>query len=183
MLRLENTKDFPLYLQKAKTLYEAAFPPAEKMPFRLLLKKAQNSNASLFAVTDTGEFKGIAYTVWHKDIVFLFYLAVDEQSRGKGVGSDILRLIGEKFSNCRIVLNIEAPDENAPNNEERIRRKQFYLKNGFTEAGYQVKEYSVTYENLCISPRNRLVTKEEYAELIEAYLGKAMYFIYRQISK
>ena len=83
----------------------------------------------------------------------------------------------------RQVLNIEALDDNADNNDERIRRREFYVKNGFFGAGYNVREYSVIYENLCFAPKEKPVTKEEYTALIKAYLGPFMYPLYRKLSE
>lgn len=183
MSELKNIKQYREYIPQAKALYNRAFPLAERVPFNILLYKARGSNVKFFAVVDVAEFKGLTYTVWYNDIVFIFYLAVDEQARGNGIGSEILTLIKEEFPDCRLVLNIEALDEEAENNEERKRRRQFYVKNGFFSAGYNVREYSVIYENMCFGPNDRPVTKEEYTALIKAYLGKIMYPIYRKLSE
>ena len=183
MLKLVNLKQNKKYIQNAKELYNSAFPPAERMPFNLLMAKAKGSNVTFWAVIDEDKFKGLTYTVWHNDIVFIFYLAVAESERGNGIGTKILNLIKEQFLNCRLVLNIEALDESSDNNDERIRRREFYVKNGFFGAGYNVKEYSVTYENMCFSPDGRAVTKDEYFKLIEAFCGKLIYFFYKKMSK
>lgn len=183
MLELKNIKKNKKYIKKARSLYNSAFPSAERIPFDILLYKAKGSNVMFFAVVDKAEFKGLTYTVWYNDIVFIFYLAVEKQARGNGIGSQILKLIKEEFPSCRLVLNIEALDDNAPNNDERIRRREFYVKNGFYGAGYNVREYSVIYENLCFAPKERPVTKEEYNALIKAYLGPFMYSLYRKLSE
>lgn len=183
MLELKNIRYNKEYYKAAKELYLSAFPSAERMPFRVLYKKANCSSVCFFAVTEDGDFKGIAYTVWHRDIVFLFYLAVAPQWRGKGVGSEILGLLKKEFDGCRFVLNIEQTDDSAPNNAERQKRREFYLKNGYVGAGYAVKEYSVTYENLYSPPDKKPVTQEEYFDLMRAYLGKPAFDLYRFISK
>ncbi len=183
MLKLADLKQNKKYTEKAKALYNSAFPPAERMPFNLLMAKAKGSNVTFWAVLDGEDFKGLTYTVWHNDIVFIFYLAVAESERGNGIGTKILSLIKEQFSNCRLVLNIEALDENSSNNDERIRRREFYIKNGFFGAGYNVREYSVTYENMCFSPDGRTVTKNEYFKLIEAFCGKLIYFFYKKMGE
>ena len=150
-----------------KKLYNTAFPPAERIPFAILYRKAKGSNVTFFAVTQGDEFKGLVYTVWFNDIVFIFYLAVSPDARGNGIGSKILSLVKDKFPNCRLVLNIEALDENA----------------GFFGAGYNVREYSVIYENMCYSKDLIPVSKDEYTALIKAYLGKIMYYFYSKLSE
>lgn len=183
MLELKNIKENKEYIKRARTLYNSAFPSAERVPFDILLFKARGSNVTFFAVVDGAEFKGLTYTVWYNDIVFIFYLAVEKQARGNGIGSQILTLIKNEFPACRLVLNIEALDDNAPNNAERIRRREFYVKNGFFGAGYNVREYSVVYENMCFGASDKPVTKEEYIALIKAYLGPVMYPLYERLSE
>ena len=151
MLELKDLKNNKQYYENAKKLYNTAFPPAERIPFVILYRKAKGSNVTFFAVTQGDEFKGLVYTVWFNDIVFIFYLAVSPDARGNGIGSKILSLVKDKFPNCRLVLNIEALDENAENNDERIKRREFYVKNGFFGAGYYVREYSVIFEYMCYS--------------------------------
>ena len=183
MLKLVDLNQNKKYIQSVKALYNSAFPSAERMPFSILMHKSKGSNITFWAVVDDDKFKGLTYTVWYNDIVFIFYLAVAESERGNGIGTKILSLIKEQFPNCRLVLNIEALDEESDNNAERIRRREFYVKNGFFGAGYNVKEYSVTYENMCCSKNNEPVSKEEYFKLIEAFCGKIIYFFYKNLSK
>ncbi len=183
MLELKDLKNNKQYYENAKKLYNTAFPPAERIPFAILYRKAKGSNVTFFAVTHGDEFKGLVYTVWFNDIVFIFYLAVSPDARGNGIGSKILSLVKDKFPNCRLVLNIEALDENAENNDERIKRREFYVKNGFFGAGYNVREYSVIYENMCYSKDLIPVSKDEYTALIKAYLGKIMYYFYSKLSE
>ena len=183
MLKLIDLKQNKNFIKNAKELYNSAFPSNERMPFNLLMLKAKGSNVTFWAVVDDGVFKGLTYTVWYNDIVFIFYLAVAKSERGNGIGTQILSLIKQEFPNCRLVLNIEALDENSDNNDERIRRREFYVKNGFFSAGYNVREYSVTYENMCFSPDNKTVTKPEYFSLIEAYCGKLIYSLYKKMSE
>ncbi|MFU2520244.1 MAG: GNAT family N-acetyltransferase, partial [Clostridiales bacterium] len=90
MLELKNIKKNKEYIKKARSLYNSAFPSAERIPFDILLYKAKGSNVTFFAVVDKAEFKGLTYTVWNNDIVFIFYLAVEKQARGNGIGSQIL---------------------------------------------------------------------------------------------
>lgn len=183
MLKLVDIKENKNYIKNVKELYNSSFPTAERMPFNILLSKAKGSNVTFWAVVDEGVFKGLTYTVWYNDIVFIFYLAVEKSERGNGIGSQILSLIKQKFQNCRLVLNIEALDDNSENNAERIRRREFYVKNGFFSAGYNVREYSVTYENMCCCADNKVVSKAEYFKLIEAYCGKLIYAFYKKMSE
>lgn len=81
MLELKDLKNNKQYYENAKKLYNTAFPPAERIPFAILYRKAKGSNVTFFAVTQGDEFKGLVYTVWFNDIVFIFYLAVSPDAR------------------------------------------------------------------------------------------------------
>lgn len=164
-------------------LYKKSFPLAERMPYFILKSKSKQQNADFFKIYDGNELIGLWYGVTCKDIVFIFYLAINENCRGKGYGSRVLQLIKEKYSECRIVLNIEELDENSPNYEQRLKRKAFYSKNGFFLLDYKIKEGSVIYNNLCYSESGKAVTQQEYYELIKSYLGRGLYCIYKFISR
>ena len=89
--------------------------------------------------------------------------------------------IKRKNAGRRVILNIETLDEECDNREERVRRKNFYLKNGFNEAGYKTRENNVVYEMLYYGGS---VSEEEYSALIEKYLGKFFFkFYYKKIGK
>lgn len=76
---------------------------------------------------------------------------------------------------------IEEIDENSNNYNERVKRKKFYLNNGFKDLNYKVKEAGVVYETLCYSPNNVMVSKEEYMEMMKKYFGKLISkYVYRK---
>lgn len=56
----------------------------------------------------------------------------------------------------------------APNQEERIRRKQFYLKNGMQETGLKVCLFGVPME---ILTDGSVITYEEYHEIYQDIAG------------
>ena len=87
MLELKDLKNNKQYYENAKKLYNTAFPPAERIPFVILYRKAKGSNVTFFAVTQGDEFKGLVYTEWCNAIVFIFYLAVLPAARGYDKGS------------------------------------------------------------------------------------------------
>ena len=87
----------------------------------------------------------------------ILYLAVNDKIRSKGYGSAILQCIKQRFSNKAIALNIEPLDPKSDNYAQRIKRFEFYLKNGFVDTHYQIlatttqfpiKEYKLTIKQL-----------------------------------
>lgn len=164
-----------------KALYNKAFPVQERMPYFILKYKSKKGNADFFKIYDDSIFVGLCYCVFYKDILYIFYLAVDESRRGKGYGSRVLQYIEEKYSDYRIILNIEEVTKNCSNYEQRLSRKAFYQKNGFFALDYNVKEGSVVYENLCCNKNGEGVSKQEYFEMMKSFFG-GFYIFYKFFS-
>ena len=136
-------------LSDIKTLYLRAFPPAERKPFYIIRKKQSEGSMEILSIeSDAGDFLGLAITILYKDIVLLDYFAVDDSQRNNGTGSSALRLLFERYSGQRFLLEIEAPDIPSENTPERIRRKAFYLRNGMTVMPFRVNLFGIEMEIL-----------------------------------
>lgn len=66
--------------------------------------------------------------------------------RGKGYVSAVIQSVKPRYSKYRIILNIKAVDPNNNKYEQRIKRKEFYERNGFKDANYSITESDVTYD-------------------------------------
>lgn len=154
-----------------KRLYRTAFPKEERAPLWFLLKKAKWQNIDFSAVYDGGKWVGIIYAVTDSMLTYVMYLAIQETERGSGYGSEVLKAIAKRYRGTRLVLSIEELNEAAPNYKQRVRRKEFYLKNGFQDLNCRVKEFGVTYELLSFGGN---VSKEEYKELIQSFRPKLL---------
>lgn len=157
------------HLAKAKALYYSAFPSEERAPWWVLKRRAKQGRAELLAAVDAGQFAGMAYVVTLNDMVYLFYLAVEEDRRGRGTGSEILTELKKKYSGKRLYLSREQLDSNAENYPQRESRYRFYLSNGFTDMGCCIKESTVTYDVMGVGGS---VTPEEYAQLMKSWSGR-----------
>ena len=186
MLKLDfiDAKHNKESIKDLKKLYKEAFPKNEQVPFWLLKRLSKKENVEFYGIYEESKFAGLVYNVIYKDIVFIFYLAIDKNARGNGYGGKILSSLKEKYKNHRIVLNIEEVDENRENFEQRKRRKNFYIKNGFYDLNYTIKEYGEDYEMLCYNEEGKHVSKEEYMCLMRNYFGDFLYnFVYKKISE
>ena len=119
----------------------------------------------LSAEDENGRFLGFAITILHKDIVLLDYLAVSPDRRGNGLGSQILEQLNHRYEGKRILLEIEDPDARCKNKEERLRRRSFYLRNGFAVQDYKVWLFGV---KMMILSHAGPVSFDEYHEIFEA---------------
>ncbi|MEO0538684.1 MAG: GNAT family N-acetyltransferase [Cyanobacteria bacterium P01_A01_bin.123] len=156
---------------KIKSLYENAFPKNERAPFWFLRHKAKQSNVSFNSLYDDESWIGLLYTIEYRDIILVFYFAIDAACRSGGYGTKVLTALRENHPDKRIVLNIEQIDERADNYAQRVKRKRFYGKNGYTSTGIIVEELGQPFEML-ISGGS--ITPEETREVYRSLLGKIL---------
>lgn len=155
-----------------RRLYSSAFPIAERAPFVFLQYRSKSNCADFFAVYDNEQFAGLVYNIYYKDLVYVFYLAVDADCRSKGYGSKILKEIQQRFKGKRLILSIEEVNPDSANYEQRKRRKAFYEKNGFRDSGVRVAELGVIYEVMLYGEQT---SKEEYMQMMKSFTGNIIY--------
>ena len=140
-MNLLYSNDFK-YKDKIKNLYIKAFPKEERFPFWILEECSKEKNSDLYAVSDNDIFIGMCYIVNCDNAYYLMYLAVQDELRNKNYGSKILKDLKEKYKN--LFLSIDKPID-----EISIKRKEFYLRNGFYDANIYYEDTGVWYEVLC----------------------------------
>ncbi len=176
MIRWVSICEQPACVARIKQLYVSAFPREERAPFFMLKRRSRSSMADLYALYDEEAFVGMVHTVYYQDVVFLFYLAIAEEQRGKGYGTQVLAEVKRRFAGRRVILNIEEMAEDKAGYEQRLRRKRFYLSNGLVESHYKTREKGVVYEMLHFS---RAASYEEYHALLRRYLGPVLFPLLR----
>ncbi len=157
--------DYP----KVKALYKSAFPREERAPFFLMKRRAQSGRGQLLIARDGGMFTGFAYIICHLDMAYLFYFAIVQGKRGAGYGTRILKELQEKYRGKRLFLAREQLDESAHNYEQRVKRHEFYLRNGFEDLHCKIKEASVVYDVMGIGGG---ISAQEYEALISSWSGR-----------
>lgn len=120
--------------KEVKSIYMEAFPKRERKPFFVLKHSVKRGKARVFTASDENGLLGFTVAIPYQNMVMVDYLAVSGKIRSKGTGSFIMQEICRYFSDKKVVLLIERLDEGAENREQRIARRRFYLKNGFTSA-------------------------------------------------
>lgn len=155
-------------LRWMKKTYIEAFPRSERKSFRLMKGKAKQGVMEFLIILEKHQPVGIAITVLHQDLVLLDYFAIHRSCRGKGYGSKALKLLRERYENRRFLLEIELPEEDVPNQAKRLKRKEFYLRNGMQETGIKVCVFQVPMEVLT---DGRPFTYEEYHGIYRDSIG------------
>lgn len=133
-----------IYLKKAGILdlpliyrrYRKDFPKAERKPFKTVLKSAADGKSDILLLYSGS--RRVAYTVVLTDseynAVLMDYLAVLPKERSHGYGSKIIQQLKKFYADkSGIIIEIEeiGKAETDEQNRQRVRRKEFYLRNGF----------------------------------------------------
>lgn len=127
-------------------LNKTAFPPDEYLSIENQLELQKKGVFTVWAVYFNSDFAGFVSLRFYKEMVYLCFLAVEENLRSKGIGSMILKKIEEIYTDKQLAVDFELIDSDAENNSQRIKRKNFYLRNGFTETGWGTRYFGVSYE-------------------------------------
>lgn len=134
-------------LSKIETLYATAFPREERAPFAMLLSDAPGNDFLAFREGET--FCGFCFSVTVGDLTHILFFAMDGALRDRGYGTQALALLGKYYAGQRLLADIEDPAEPAsPNPEQRRRRKQFYLRCGFSVSPVHYVWRGTAYEIL-----------------------------------
>jgi len=161
---------------KVIDLYKKAFPEAQRIPTWILRYKLRNGKVGFNIIYAHDTWIGLIYITEYKDIVFVQFLAISESYRSGGYGSKVMDSMKDTHSGKRIVLNIEELDKQATNYQQRLKRKAFYEKNGFSSSGYLVKEPGEQLEMLILGGS---ISKEEIEAMYKNLFGSILGFFFR----
>ena len=129
-------------------LYFQAFPEDERMPVWMMKAMTLRKGIDFDLYYLGGRLCAMTYCAVGEGICYVFYLAVESSLRDRGIGSFLLGQLRRDYPSHTVIVEIERPDSSAENNAERLRRKGFYLRNGFAESGREVSYGGVDYQVL-----------------------------------
>ena len=119
--------------EQIKQLYETAFPEGEQIPWEDLLRLVGEMPLDFTAYYDGEDFIGFTIVYPRKSFNWYWYFAVRQELRGKGNGQRILTQLIEHYKGQTFVLDMESPTQVCDNIDQRKRRHDFYLRNGFRD--------------------------------------------------
>lgn len=159
-----NYKD----LKEIERLYNNSFPKNERIDFERLLRMLDDDRR-MYVYLEDEKIISMAYFFIFEDIAYLGYICVEEELRNKGYGTVILNKIKEEYQGYRIGIDIEEVKQNSTNIEERVRRRDFYIRNGFVSTDIFYNFFFVDYEILSCGG---LIRKEEWQDLVRKHWGR-----------
>ena len=165
-----------IQMLKIRMLYREAFPKCERKPFSIIKAMTKKGKTDMWYFEDEGGFAGLCTTINGPDTILIDYLAVARKRRGTGVGSRMLQALLEHYKDFGVFLEIEELDDNAENSKERIRRREFYLRQGLVPMNTYANLFGVNMELLGV---NCQLSFDEYRDF---YLNNYGRFAYDHIT-
>lgn len=138
------------FWKQVNILAKEAFPPEEYLAPSELVKMAQSDHFDFLALLDEDGFVGFMVVMLYENMAYLFFLAIDAASRGKGYGSRAIETLKAEYPDKIHTVDFEMLDDSAPNKQQREKRRSFYLRNGYRETGLFLSYLGVDYEVFCM---------------------------------
>lgn len=173
MLTIQELKSDSLSFNDAKKIYLNSFPQKEQIPYEILKNNIVLGKAKFSGIFSDSQLVGIIYYTKYENLVYIFYFAIDFTIQSKGYGREAIKTIQRYFSNDKIILLVEEVSDDAENKEQREKRKQFYLRNGFVASGKIMTEGGVRYEML--HSKNADVSVAEYKKVTDHFFEDNSY--------
>ena len=114
----------------------------------MIRKMEKKGKTDVWYFEKNGSFIGLAATINSDDTILIDYLAIAKKHRTCGFGSEVLKLVREKYIGKGVFVEIESTFEECENKEERKRRKAFYIRNGMEEMNVLAELFGVNMELL-----------------------------------
>lgn len=147
-------------IEKINALNERAFPENERRPLEPLMDDP-TGHGEVVAFYEQGVFRGFAGLLSCHDISHIIYFAIEEENRGRGLGTRALEAMHAMKKGCRMIVDVEDESENAPNNAQRRRRIDFYRRSGYVPSEVR---YNWRDEDYVILVRGGGLTGAEFGE-------------------
>lgn len=149
-------------------LYESSFPAAERRKLDDHIRAFDDPLFFPLSAWEGAQLVGILF-YWEWDSYrYLEYLAVNDNLRGQGFGSELLRHLRD--SDHTIILEIDPLS-----NELSVRRLQFYERAGFTLTPYRFMHLPYRLEaqsqELLILSYPKMITKAQHNDFLD-FLGE-----------
>ena len=136
-----------------RRLYQTAFPKDELIPWVDLMRLVEEMHLDFTAYYEDDTLIGFTIVYPRPSVNWYWYFAVCEELRGKGLGQQILTLLIKKYDGQSLVLDMESPTQTpCPNPEQRKRRHDFYLRNGFRDTNLYRSYESIEMTLMILGP-------------------------------
>ena len=156
------------------------FPPSELKPLFVILDAVDKGIYEALGLYDGEEIVGYSCLVKQGNDYLVDYLAIYPEKRNGGIGSILVKLLSEHMdSTGNIIGEVEDPKyaRNEDDRKLRIRRMDFYLRNGCFDTGVRAKCFGVEFIILRMGKKKLEKQKcwDIYSAIYRSILPKDMY--------
>lgn len=148
-------------LDEIELLAKEAFPPKEYLAPAKLISMAKKKELDFLALLDGDLLVGFMAVKTHKNLAYLFFLAIAPKYRSSGYGGRALETLKGLYPSMQQVVDLEMLDDTSDNNEQRKSRRAFYIRNGYQATGQFLSYLGVDYEILCMDDNLNLEVFKE----------------------
>ncbi len=120
-------------IKEIKHIYHTSFLKEDRMPLIMMYIMSKTKTTDFLTFYDKETLCGFIYMATIDNITFIMFFAVDAIHRSKGYGSAILEKVQETYPTNKIIVSIEPCNEKNDNFKSNMRRKQFYINNGYID--------------------------------------------------
>ena len=131
--RLLTAEEYPRWYHDQLS---EAFVPQERKPLPDILRLLEEGRYEVWGLFDEDELLSYA-ALWKNatiPLVLLDYLGTTRARRNEGLGSDMLLRLEQQGRPLVAEAEFPVPGDSDAENALRLRRIQFYIRNGFTPA-------------------------------------------------
>lgn len=152
-------------LEQAETIRYASFDPGDLVKIGILQGMMEQEKARYYVLEEEGKILGLSFCLIYDKVIYMLYLAIGEEYRGKGLGSRTIDLLKKEFEKRPILLDMESiREEGAKDMDERIRRRAFYERLGFIDTGYYLQDDGGMYD---LFSTNGILYRDEFMDAME----------------
>lgn len=129
--------DLAIYKLQGKDLlhfykiYRNSFQKGDRFSLPILLFNIFRKKAKCYVAKKDHSMIGFIYLIFYQNMIFILYLAIDQNERDQGIGSYVLNWCFDHYKDRCFFLNIDEINPKFDDYELRKKRLQFYLKNRF----------------------------------------------------
>lgn len=125
------------------------------------------------------DFAGYFLCIKNEKTVYISYFAILPEKRNLGIGTKALEALKEYYDGKQIVLYFESIFEECENIEQRKRRREFYMRNGFFETGWFITVKGVNFEIVGSKKDFDLESYQKILDWIHAEIPTLDSYLYR----
>lgn len=128
------TNDDAVLNNRIEELNKKVFPSTETTAdLHFLSDYYKGASVDFIAMEDDGTFVGYTYMINFFQGSFIYYLAIEPEYQSTGYGTALLKYLRIIQGNRPIALTAFALNPDDEEYENNVRRKWFYIKNGYVD--------------------------------------------------